>query len=313
MSLASPYIVVSPPPVTALIVNFNAGELLTEGVRALLAEPVVNEVVVADNASVDASLARLAEAFPAEPRLRILRNEHNLGFARANNRALAHARGEYLLFINPDCRVAPGAVGRVLAALESHPRAGMAGGLILHPDGREQAGGRRLTPTPGRALAQMLGLHRFFPGDARFTGVNLAGTPLPTGPVAVEAISGAFMLVRRTALHAVGPLDEGYFMHCEDLDWCLRMRRHGWEVLFVPDAEITHAKGASSRSRPVRVEYYKHRGMTRFYAKFFRRQYPVALYGLVVAAVWVRFGAVAARLWLRRLSRPAKPDPGADR
>ncbi len=85
------------------------------------------------------------------------------------------------------------------------------------------------------------------------------------------------MFVRRKALEEIGPLDEGYFMHCEDLDWCMRFRQAGWEILFVPDTSVLHVKGVCGSSRPVRVEYYKHRGMIRFYRKFFRHQYPGVL------------------------------------
>src|SRR5581483_2132205 len=96
----------------------------------------------------------------------------------------------------------------------------------------------------------------------------------PAGPTEVEAISGACMMVRRAAATAVGPLDEHYFLHFEDLDWCMRFRLAGWTTLFVPAAKVVHQKGVSSRHRPLAVEYYKHRGMVRFYGKFLRGAYP---------------------------------------
>ena len=110
----------------------------------------------------------------------------------------------------------------------------------------------------------------------------------------MDAISGAFMMVRREALDAVGPLDEAYFMHCEDLDWCMRFRQSGRRVLFVPTASAVHHKGASSRARPVRVLWHMHRGMVRYYRKFFRREYPGPFMWLVVAGVAVRFSALAS-------------------
>jgi GT2 family glycosyltransferase len=111
--------------------------------------------------------------------------------------------------------------------------------------------------------------------------------------VAVEAISGAFMLVRREAIARVGLLDEGYFLHCEDLDWCLRFRQAGYKILFVSDVKATHDKGLCSRDRPFRVQFHLHRGMVRYLWKHFRRAYPLPFTGLAVLGVWLRFGAVA--------------------
>jgi GT2 family glycosyltransferase len=124
--------------------------------------------------------------------------------------------------------------------------------------------------------------------------------PLPLEPIEVEAISGALMLICRVALDDVGLWDEAYFLHCEDLDWCMRFRQKGWRILFVPDAPVLHHQGHSSRSRPLFVEWHKHKGMVRFYKKFFGRQYPGVLMGLVGLAVWVRFSAIFVGYWLKR-------------
>lgn len=105
----------------------------------------------------------------------------------------------------------------------------------------------------------------------------------------MEAISGAFMLVKRSSLETVGPLDTGYFLHCEDLDWCMRFKQAGYLILFVPDVVITHVKGGCSVNRPVFVEWHKHKGMVRFYRKFFQKRYPSVLLFLVYVAVWIRF------------------------
>ncbi len=171
-------------------------------------------------------------------------------------------------------------------------------------DGTEQAGCRRFVPTPRRSMVRVLRLHELIRNHPRFQPFIMMGLPLPETPVAVEAISGAFMLVRREALAAVGPMDENYFMHCEDLDWCMRFRVAGWKILFVPQARTVHWKGFCSTVHPVAVEYHKHRGMVRFYNKFFRHQYPAGLMVLVVAAVWLRFMAKAAWISIRRVFAP---------
>jgi GT2 family glycosyltransferase len=290
--------------VTSVItVNFNAGDHLVAGVRAVLASTAPVEVFVVDNGSTDGSLGALREAVDGDPRAHVLVNGANLGFAKANNRALAEAQGEWLLILNPDCLVQADTVARMRDAMMRQAAAGMAGCLILNPDGTEQAGCRREAPTPAKALVRAIGLGRVVRRlGLEGTGARdfvRQGEPLPSHAVAVEAISGAFMFVRREALEKVGPLDEGYFLHCEDLDWCERFRRAGFEVLFVPDVTVVHDKGTSSRGRPVRVLWHMHRGMVRYYRKFHREQYPLPLSWLVSAAVWLRFAALAVATLLR--------------
>jgi len=286
---------------TVITVNFNAGDLLVSSARAVLGSTAPVELVVVDNHSEDASLARLRDALGSDSRLRIVENAANLGFARANNVAVGQARGDHLLFLNPDCLLQSDTIARMREALLAHPEADMAGCLILNPDGTEQAGCRRAVPTPWRALVRALGLARVFPYHRRlFDDFVLTREPLPASPVPVEAISGAFMLVRRGAIDEVGPMDEAYFLHCEDLDWCMRFRARGRAILFVPDVSVVHHKGACSRDRPVQVLWHMHRGMIRFYRKFFRHQYPAPLMWMVMAGVWARFAALTARALVRR-------------
>jgi hypothetical protein len=148
------------------------------------------------------------------------------------------------------------------------------------------------------------GLSRWFP--RRFADFNEAGSPLPDAPVAVEAISGAFMLIKRRAFEAVGRWDEAYFLHCEDLDLCQRVRDHGHEVLFVPAARAVHRQGASSRDRLVRVEWHKHWGMWRFYRKFQADERAAMVSGLVGLGIGSRFLLKACGLLLR-VRQPGSP------
>lgn len=283
------------PGLTSVVtVNFNAGEILAASANAVLASTPRVELFVVDNASTDDSLAHLKEKAVPGHWLYVLRAGSNLGFARATNLGLRSARGDMVLLLNPDCIVQPDTVARLRAVLDAHPEAGMAGPLILNPDGSEQAGCRRAVPTPWRALMRTLGLGRFRPGGV-FDDFVLTGRPLPPGPTPVEAISGAFMLVRRSALEKIGALDEGYFLHCEDLDWCMRFREAGQKILFVPDVAVVHHKGACSKDRPLRVLWHMHRGMIRFYGKFFRDRYPLPMMWLVYAGVWLRFAGQALR------------------
>jgi GT2 family glycosyltransferase len=283
---------------STIIVNYNAGPLLRKCVDSLLACPLDIEIIVVDNASSDASLDGLQDL----SQVCVIRNPANVGFAAACNIGVQASSAPFLLFLNPDCFFQPDAIAPLLAGLQSGDRVGMVGGLLVNENGTEQGGGRRAVPTPWRSFVRAFGLQRFANRwPKQFYDFHLHKQPLPDSPIEVEAISGACMLVKRDVMEAVGLWDEGYFLHCEDLDWCMRFRQKGWKILFVPDARISHALGACSQSRRVFVEWHKHKGMLRFYRKFFRHQYPGVLMGLVVAGVWLRFGLAVVYLTVRRV------------
>jgi len=286
--------------ISAVIVNYNAGRFLRACVDSLLACPLEIEIIVVDNASSDGSL----DTLDASPQVTIIRNNQNLGFSAGCNVGLKAASADHLLFLNPDCTFLPGTIATLLKYLQAHDQVGMVGGRLVNPDGTEQAGGRRAVPTPWRTLVRAMGLTRFSDRWPQlFEDFHLHKQPLPKEPIEVEAISGACMLVKREALEDVGLWDEGYFLHCEDLDYCMRFRKNGWKIAFVPDARIVHEHGACSRTRPIFVEWHKHKGMMRFYRKFFRHQYPGLLMGLVALGVWLRFSLVATYYTVKRVSQ----------
>lgn len=287
-----------------VIVNFNSGSYLSKAVGTVRNSGVVRRVIVVDNASTDQSLETLADH--RNDNVTIIRNDSNLGFGAACNIGIRAGDADYILLLNPDCQVQDGAIESLISVLQSTPKAGMAGPLLLNTNGTEQAGGRRVIPTPGRAFSRGLGLlhlRRFFP--RLLSDFAQHEEPLPKGPVEVEAISGACMLVSRAAVNHVGLFDEKYFLHCEDLDWCVRFHQNGYSITFVPDAKVVHEKGVSSAARPFATEYYKHRGMVRFYRKFLRKQYSPILFYLVLASVWLRYAVVATSLLFSRGKRNA--------
>jgi GT2 family glycosyltransferase len=291
-----------PQPVSVVIVNYNAGHLLGDCLAAALAQ--CREVILVDNASAAPALESVLGRFAGEPRLVVVRSATNRGFAVGCNLGLARAGEPIILFLNPDCILAAGAVAALVAALRSEPRVGMVGGLLTDAAGREQGGSRRTVPTPWRSFVRAFGLSRFADRWPRlFADYDLHRRPLPRGPIDVEAVSGACTMVSRAAVAEVGGWDEGFFLHCEDLDLCMRFRARGWRILFVPGARAVHHRGLCGRSRPLRVEWHKHAGMIRFYRKHFRHQYPFGLMVLVSIGVWLRFTAIAARLCVRRIGR----------
>ncbi|MFA5252375.1 MAG: glycosyltransferase family 2 protein [Phycisphaerae bacterium] len=295
--------------ISVTIVNYNTGDILRRNIKPLLESSYIAEVIVVDNDSKDNSVDLMNQIAISESRVKFIKNDKNVGFARACNMAISHTgESEYLLFLNPDCGIEHDALKKLIGCLKKYPGVGMAGPLLLNPDGTEQAGGRRTVPTPWRSFVRAFGLssklgNRY---PKLFNDFLLHKEPLPDAPIEVEAISGACMMVKRNALEEVGLLDEGYFMHCEDLDWCMRFRQKGWKIIFVPEATAIHYQGICSKGRPIFVEWHKHKGMARFYNKFFRHQYPSVLMWLVMLGIWIRFVAKSIYLSVLKIQNKLK-------
>lgn len=255
------------PLVSVIIVSFNSGPILVECILSLLRSTTALDVIVYDNASVDGAIEAVERLGAQDARLRIMRGRDNSGFAAGCNRALALSEGRYVLFLNPDCIIRPDTLDRMVSVMEAHPASGMAGCLIRNTDGSIQAGCRRTIPTPGKIVAEVgrLLAGRKNPARGHFSDVER----IPGEPHPVEAISGAFMLVRRSALDAAGSFDESYFLHWEDIDLCHRFSRAGYGILFVPDVEVLHYKGHCSSGQRARVEWHKNFGLLRFLRKHF--------------------------------------------
>lgn len=287
-------------PVSVIVVNHNAGRLLGDCLEAALHQ--AQQVILFDNASQPGPFDMATARFSSHPRLLVVRSKTNTGFAAGCNRGAALATQPALLFLNPDCILGPTCLAQLTRALHSDRRVGMVGGLLTDPAGREQGGARRSVPTPWRSFVRCFGLGRLaWLAPRLFSDFYLHREPLPAGAVDVEAVSGALTLVSRAAFTDAGPWDEGFFLHCEDLDLCHRFREAGWRILFEPRAAAVHYRGRCGRSRPLAVEWHKHRGMIRFYRKHFRAAYPPGVFGLVVAGVWVRFAVIAVPYVVRRL------------
>jgi N-acetylglucosaminyl-diphospho-decaprenol L-rhamnosyltransferase len=223
-----------------------------------------HEVIIVDNASTDDVVAAIRRDYPA---VTVIEMGHNAGFARANNRGIAVASGEYILLLNPDTVPMPRALERLVEFLNETPRAAVAAPHLLNSDLTDQ-GTARSFPT---AVAAIFGrrslLTKIFPAN-RWSQRYLRGRALQaTAPFEVDWVSGAAMLVRRDAIERVGGLDEGFFMHWEDADWCHRMKDAGYSVYCVPDARIIHHEGGSRRGWPPRQLLAFHQGAYRYYAK----------------------------------------------
>lgn len=232
----------SAPDLTITVVSFNTRRLLAACLDSLARGTRRSsiEVHVIDNASCDGSQDMVRNDFPD---VRLLVNDTNMGFARANNQSWRLARGRYWLLLNSDTEVREGALDALVDFMDAHPQAGLASARLLSPDGSPQ---HCAQPAPGiaRTLLEMSRLHKLLPRSVR--GRMLLGPYWNYGKaVRVGWTWGTALVARRQAVQECGPLSEAFFMYGEDLEWCLRMRRRGWEVWFCPTAEVLHHGGQS--------------------------------------------------------------------
>lgn len=288
------------PVIEVIIVNYNTGDALTRCVSSVLSEKIPLAVTVADNASADGSIERLKESFDGSRRLKVLENARNLGFARAVNDAAGRSRdtSKYLLILNPDCEVSPGAIEKLASALERDPAAALAGPMVVDRQNRPMRATVRRFPTPWTSFLTVTGLSRLGRWFPALRGVDGTAT-MPAGTARAEAVSGACFLIRRELFLDLGGMDESYGLHCEDLDLMYRAAQQGMHCLFVPSARVFHEQGVSSRSRPSWVHRQKHLGMQRFFLKFQAEKYPFPVRWLVLSGIWIRFLVTWPLIWLR--------------
>jgi len=232
--------------ISVIIVSYNTADLIGPCLTSVLDQTGVDkEIFIVDNASPDGSAALINKAFPA---IHLIANEENRGFAVANNQAIAHCRGRYILFLNPDTVLQENCLSTSLSYLDGHPEIGLAGLHILNPDGTDQESVSR------RYLSQ------------RYTSGELTNLP---GPIA--CVLGAAMIAPREAIISVGGFDEDYFLYGEDEDLCLRMRRRGLQIGFIAAARVVHYHGQSERkSTSAEVWRKKIRAEYLFYRKHYR-------------------------------------------
>lgn len=243
-----------------IVVNWNGGALLGRCVESVAARgpSAPFELIVVDNASSDDSLARMragegARALAAAGRLRVVENADNRGFGKANNQAFRMTTAPLLFLLNPDTELTVGAVERLIRTVRSGPRVGAAGPKLLNADGSLQVSVWRNSPAAWETLLTGLRLHKLLPRRVRGE-LLLAEHWDYSRRRAVGMLSGAAMLVRREVVAEVGGFDERFHMYGEDNEWCLRMARAGWTLMFEPEAVVMHHGAASSLKRWDEIE-----------------------------------------------------------
>lgn len=252
------------PVLSVIVVGWNTREYLAKclaSVQRAGEESSPNlEILVVDNASSDGSAEMVKQQFP---QVRLMQNRDNLGFARANNQALAQSRGDYILLLNPDTELESGALSELFGFLEQHPDAGAVGARLVNPDRTLQLS---CHPGPGlfREFWRLFHLDKFWP---------LAVYPMEKWdvkqPRVVETLQGACLMIRRRAIEEVGNLDEEYFIYSEEVDLCRRLRARGWKLWWVPEATVVHHGGQSTRQVQAEMFLRLYQGKILYFRKHF--------------------------------------------
>ncbi|MBN2394322.1 MAG: glycosyltransferase family 2 protein [Anaerolineae bacterium] len=279
-----------------IIVNWNTKELLARCLESIGAsfvpqdtktvdllasrEPISYEVFVADNASTDGSAVMVREHFPE---VHLIENSENVGFARANNQAIPQSTGRYMLLLNSDTEVHPGALEELVQFMEARSQVGGCGPRLLNADGSLQASCHPML-TPGREFWRLMFLDRIW---RRATYDQQRWDP--SIPRQVEVIKGACFLLKREALDQVGLLDGQYFMYTEEMDLCYRLLQAGWQLWWVPKAVVTHFGEASSKQVAENMYIQLYRSKVQFHRKFGADRRANRFKRLIILAYWPRW------------------------
>jgi GT2 family glycosyltransferase len=282
-----------PPALEVVIVSYRCESLLRDCLASLREHPPSRpmSVHVIDNASGDGTAPMVRREFP---QVELTESPENLGFSAANNLAIRAGSAPHVLVLNPDTRISAGALEHLCGILDRRPEIGICGPRLEQPGGTFDHAAKRGFPTPLGALGHFTGIGR------RGGGGRLAQYRAPeldehrAGPV--DAVNGAFMLIRRSALDEVGLFDEGYWMYMEDLDLCYRFKQRGWITWYEPSATVIHVKaGTSGQNRSWKLNRAFHYGMYRFYRTHYAPATNAAINGLVYTGIALKLGVSASR------------------
>ncbi|WP_025002229.1 glycosyltransferase family 2 protein [Prevotella dentasini] len=292
---------------SVIIVNYNVkfylGQCLYSLERAL--SGIEAEVYVVDNHSKDGSLGYLKKRFP---KVHYIASMHNLGFARANNLAIRRSEGEYVLLLNPDTWIGENVLSDVLGFMDLHPDAGSLGVQMLNSDGRKAKESRRGLPTPMVSFYKMIGLCSRFPKHPRMGAYYMGDIPWDK-PVRIDVVSGAFCLLRRSALNKAGLLDEDFFMYGEDIDLSFRILKSGYANWYYP-AKILHYKGESTQKSSFRYVHVFYDAMLIFFRKHYGSMSFLLSIPIKIAIYCKAFTSLVGMLYSRILKSLGLFRPG---
>lgn len=293
---------VSAPSVSAIVVSYFTGPVLARSIAALQAQPEIAEIILIDNGNFPGDVEAASAGEGAL--VRIIAGQGNVGFAAGCNLGAKAARGDTLLIINPDALMPPGGLARLLADSAELKRPWLMGAKLVDPDGAEQQGSRRRVLTPWTAFVEATRLYKLAPNHPYFRRFNLHTEDCPDEIAAVPTLSGAVMFTPRADYNGIDGMDERYFLHVEDVDFCLRFAKAGGEVWFNPHVAVVHYK-SSSRANPVKIEARKTAGVIRYFHTHFSDAYPKPFLWLVDGALWALFGVLFVKRAIAKALRLA--------
>ena len=284
---------------SVIIVSYNTRDLLRgclASVIPTLSSRLSHEVLVVDNASTDGSAAMVQDAFP---QVRLLINKENRGFAAANNQALGQSRGRHAILLNPDTVVREGALDGMVKFLDERAQVGVVGPRLLYPDSGFQHSAFTFPTLPMIFLDFFALNHRLI--NSRLNGRYPRALYEAGEPFLVDHPLGAGLMVRREAIEKVGLLDEGFFIYCEEIDWCMRIKKAGWEIYCFPQAEIVHYVGQSTSQSQDEMFVELHKSRYRLYQKHYGRWFRrtarwIVLLGLTYQSLQARWATRRGRL-----------------
>ena len=232
--------------VSIVVVSYNTREILRKCLQALYenTRDIDMEVFVVDNNSGDGSASMVQRDFPD---IRLIANNRNVGFGAANNQAFSLAEGRYIILLNPDAYIGPSSIGNCISFMDRTPGCGLCGGKIISPEGRLEPSARRF-PNALYKLLTLSGVSGKFPDSPLLNRHEFGGFGHDHA-IEVDWVPGTFTIIRKKMLDAIGFFDERFYLYYEETDLCLRAKKAGWTVCFIPDAEVMHIGGACSKTR----------------------------------------------------------------
>ena len=288
--------------ITVVIVSYFTGPLLERSLTTARDQDGVEEIILVDNGNwpgaAEEAIAAAKEAAPGGPDIVLVQGQGNVGFAAACNLGVARARTSLLLFLNPDAVLTPGAAQALVDHVGVRAEPWVVAPKLVNPDGAEQQGSRRAILTPWRAFIEATRLYKLAPNHPYFRRFNLHNEPCPDDLTEVQVISGACFLVPKDDYERIGGMDERYFLHVEDVDFCLRFARAGGVILFDPNVRVVHFK-SSSRVGSLKVEARKISSTNKYFRTHFADPYPPGFLLIVAAALWTMFGLKLAAAAVR--------------
>ena len=273
---------------SVIIVSYKTGSILIECLQSVFLQKSIKQVILVDNGNNRTLMQQMNALADEEPRLEIITGNGNIGFAKACNLGVRRARSEFILLLNPDSIMEVDTIYKSLKVFHSKPNTSVITVKIENPDGSEQRGARRNLMTPWTCVVEQFRLDRLAPNHPYFKRLNLNEAKPLQHISRVQCISGAFMLMPRAVYNSLGGMDERYFLHVEDVDFCMRIEKSGGIILFVPNIRVMHQK-SSSDVYPGFIEWHKAKSFCTYFNKHFHMQYPKWILNIFATAIYFRF------------------------